>query len=98
MFHCQTLLTRGMLTGVSDAKDYNTNEVVGATLQIGSRNASGRFSTINIKVNNVSASDFVKYLDSIVTLTLTDASISAYLNGNNAQLSVKAQAVKVATA
>jgi len=93
-----TLQTAGMLLGVSDTKDYNSGSIVGATFQVGSRTESGRFATHSIKVMNVNASDFMKYLDSVVTLTLSNATISAYLSGNNASLSIKADSVKVSTA
>ena len=84
-----------MLLGVSDTKDYNSGSIVGATFQIGSRTASGRFATHSIKVMNVNASDFIKYLDSVVTLTLSNATITAYSSGNSASLSIKADSVKV---
>ncbi|MCP9083458.1 hypothetical protein [Streptococcus sp. CF10-1] len=90
-----TLQTVGMLLGVSDTKDYNSGSIVGATFQIGSRTASGRFATHSIKVMNVNASDFIKYLDSVVTLTLSNATITAYSSGNSASLSIKADSVKV---
>lgn len=90
-----TLQTVGMLLGVSDTKDYNSGSIVDATFQIGSRTASGRFATHSIKVMNVNASDFIKYLDSVVTLTLSNATITAYSSGNSASLSIKADSVKV---
>ncbi|WP_247939718.1 hypothetical protein [Streptococcus mitis] len=96
--NCLTLQTAGLLLGVSDSKDFETAVVVGATLQIGSRTANGRFATHSIKVMNVNASDFMKYLDSVVTLTLSNATISAYMSGNSASLSIKAESVKVSQA
>lgn len=93
-----TLQTVGMLLGVSDTKDYNSGSIIGATLQVGSRTESGRFATHSIKVMNVNASDFMKYLDSVVTLTLSNATMSAYMSGNSASLSIKADSVKVSTA
>lgn len=44
---------------------------------------------------NVNASDFIKYLDSVVTLTLSNTTISSYISGNSASLSIKADSVKV---
>lgn len=96
--NCLTLQTSGLLLGVSDSKDFETAVVVGATFQIGSRTANGRFTTHSIKVMNVNASDFIKYLDSVVTLTLSNTTISSYISGNSASLSIKADSVKVSTA
>lgn len=96
--NCLTLQTSGLLLGVSDSKDFETAVVVGATFQIGSRTASGRFTTHSIKVMNVNASDFIKYLDSVVTLTLSNTTISSYISGNSASLSIKADSVKVSQA
>lgn len=96
--NCLTLQTSGLLLGVSDSKDFETGVVVGATFQIGSRTANGRFTTHSIKVMDVNASDFIKYLDSIVTLTLSNTTISSYVSGNSASLSIKADSVKVSTA
>lgn len=96
--HCLTLQTAGLLLGVSDSKDFETGVVVGATFQIGSRTANGRFTTHSIKVMDVNASDFIKYLDSVVTLTLSNTTISSYVSGNSASLSIKADSVKVSTA
>lgn len=96
--NCLTLQTSGLLLGVSDSKDFETAVVVGATFQIGSRTANGRFTTHSIKVMNVNASDFMKYLDSVVTLTLSNATMSAYMSGNSASLSIKADSVKVSQA
>lgn len=93
--NCLTLQTAGLLLGVSDSKDFETAVVVGATFQIGSRTANGRFTTHSIKVMNVNASDFIKYLDSVVTLTLSNTTISSYISGNSASLSIKADSVKV---
>ncbi len=96
--NCLTLQTSGLLLGVSDSKDFETAVVVGATFQIGSRTANGRFTTHSIKVMNVNASDFIKYLDSVVTLTLSNTTISSYISGNSASLSIKADSVKVSQA
>ena len=96
--NCLTLQTAGLLLGVSDSKDFETAVVVGATFQIGSRTANGRFTTHSIKVMNVNASDFIKYLDSVVTLTLSNTTISSYISGNSASLSIKADSVKVSQA
>lgn len=96
--NCLTLQTAGLLLGVSDSKDFETSVVVGATFQIGSRTANGRFTTHSIKVMNVNASDFIKYLDSVVTLTLSNTTISSYISGNSASLSIKADSVKVSQA
>ena len=96
--NCLTLQTSGLLLGVSDSKDVETGVVVGATFQIGSRTANGRFTTHSIKVMDVNASDFIKYLDSVVTLTLSNTTISSYVSGNSASLSIKADSVKVSTA
>ncbi|PKZ98507.1 hypothetical protein CYK19_06330 [Streptococcus mitis] len=96
--NCLTLQTSGLLLGVSDSKDFETGVVVGATFQIGSRTANGRFTTHSIKVMDVNASDFIKYLDSVVTLTLSNTTISSYVSGNSASLSIKADSVKVSTA
>ena len=93
-----TLQTVGMLLGVSDTKDYNSGSIIVATFQIGSRRVSGRVATHSIIVMNVNASDFMKYLDSVVTLTLSNATISAYSSGNSASLSIKADSVKVSQA
>lgn len=93
--NCLTLQTAGLLLGVSDSKDFETSAIVGATFQIGSRTANGRFTTHSIKVMNVNASDFMKYLDSVVTLTLSNVTVSAYSTGNSASLSIKADSVKV---
>ena len=82
--NCLTLQTAGLLLGVSDSKDFETGIIVGATFQI--------------KVMNVNASDFMKYLDSVVTLALSNATISAYSSGNSASLSIKAESVKVSQA
>ena len=96
--NCLTLQTAGLRLGVSDSKDFETAVVVGATFQIGSRTANGRFTTHSIKVMNVNASDFIKYLDSVVTLTLSNTTISSYISGNSASLSIKADSVKVSQA
>ena len=96
--NCLTLQTSGLLLGVSDSKDFETGVVVGATFQIGSRTANGRFTTHSIKVMDVNASDFIKYLDSVVTLTLSNTTISSYISGNSASLSIKADSVKVSQA
>lgn len=96
--NCLTLQTAGLLLGVSDSKDFETGVVVGSTFQIGSRTANGRFTTHSIKVMNANASDFMKYLDSVVTLALANATISAYSSGNSASLSIKAESVKVSQA
>ena len=93
--NCLTLQTAGLLLGVSDSKDFETSAIVGATFQVGSRTANGRFTTHSIKVMNVNASDFIKYLDSVVTLTLSNTTISSYISGNSASLSIKADSVKV---
>jgi len=52
--NCLTLQTAGLLLGVSDSKDFETGIIVGATFQIGSRTANGRFTTHSIKVMNAS--------------------------------------------
>ena len=96
--HCLTLQTTGLLLGVSDSKDFETGVIVGATFQVGSRTANGRFTTHPIKVMNVHASDFMKYLYGVVTLTLSNTTISSYISGNSASLSIKADSVKVSQA
>jgi len=58
--HCLTLQTAGLLLGVSDSKDFETGVVVGATFQVGSRTANGRFTTHSIKVLNVNDREIIK--------------------------------------
>ncbi|HGD1826569.1 hypothetical protein C6A24_02975 [Streptococcus anginosus] len=86
---------KGQCLGVGEWKDFTTQEVFGSTLDLGFRNANGRFAMQSIKIQNIDSRDLESYLDSVVELDLTDCTVSAYSQGTRSVLSIRAKHAEV---
>ncbi|MEW4354977.1 hypothetical protein AB1I63_09040 [Streptococcus pneumoniae] len=91
----KSMILEGMLMGVSPATDFNTQATIGVTLDLGYRTDNGKFMTQSVKVLNASVSEFQSYLDTKIEVELEGVTVSSYLNGNRANLSVKAKSATI---
>ncbi|SQF72180.1 Uncharacterised protein [Streptococcus sanguinis] len=89
------LILRGvLLLGASTLKNYDNNSIEGVALDIGYR-SDGKFQLVRVKVLGASVEDYLSSIDEQVELTLTNVTITSYMSGNRAALSVKAGAAVI---